>query len=197
VRRVYDEDQAPQIEGQSDWLVLAPDAAVTQPAPPAATTGAAEVAPETVAYHDFPLELSLNQAEYVEGDLLVVSVRAARDCYVRLYVINADQQVAQLFPNKWQQDHFIPAGQTVQIPGPGAQFILEMEPPFGTEAIKAVASTVPFEDLQGIDWERSPFLIIGDVPLRDLNTRGVGVRPAPAGPELSQAVVLYRVRPRQ
>ncbi len=50
-----------------------------------------------------------------------------------------------------------------------------MTKPFGRETLKAVASTVPFEDLQDVDWKAAPFLEYGRMGLSDINMRGVEV----------------------
>jgi metacaspase-1 len=191
VKRSYNEPQTPQLEGQGTIEVFAAAAAEPQPQP------VAEAEPETsselVQYQDFPLTVRTNQRRYRQGELMTVTVTSARDCYLRLYVINADQEVTQLFPNKWQQDHFIRGGEDVRIPGENARFRLRMTEPFGRETLKAVASTAPFEDLQGVNWKAAPFLEYGRMGLSEINMRGVEVEKIPEGAELSQAAVLYEV----
>ena len=194
VARQYDEPQTPQWEGNGAvalfWAAADPAPAPESPPEPAPD---AEAPSELVQVRDFPLEIRTNQTTYQEGDLMTVTVEAGRDCYLRLYVINADQEVAQLFPNKWQTEHFIRAGETVQIPGPNAAFRLRMTEPFGREILKAVASSVPFEDLQEVDWARAPFLAYGRMGLSQINTRGVQ---AEERPQISQAAVIYEIQAR-
>jgi len=189
VSRYYNNaDQTPQVEGNGQTPVFFN---TDLNAPPAAATP--DMAAANAQRHDFDLRLSTNKSEYRAGDRMTVTVQAAQDCYLRLYLVNAQQEITQLFPNAYQPDNFIRADQPVQIPGPGARFYLEMTPPFGTETLKAVASTVQFEDLRKVDWQGQTFLDFGKMPLAELNTRGVGIREI-ANVAISQAVTRYSVR---
>ena len=191
------ESQTPQLEGNGQSPVFFRPGAAAAATPAASPTAPPPPTPpaEIAQAHDFDLSIAVNKAVFYENDLMTVTLQAAQDCYVRVYVINAEQQVQQLFPNKWQQDNFLKAGQAVPIPGPGAKFRFRMTKPFGTETLKAVASTSgQFEDLKGIDWQGQTFLDFGALPLKDLNTRGVKVEEAP-GEARSQAVVLYEIKP--
>ncbi|MCP5087646.1 MAG: DUF4384 domain-containing protein, partial [Rhodobacteraceae bacterium] len=191
-----DQEQTPQLEGNGQTpLFFGADSSAQPVTPPPTPVPTPETPSEDVQYDDFPLSISTNQPEYREKDLMTVTVEAARNCYVRLYLINARQAITQLFPNAYQQDNFIRAGQPVQIPGTGARFYLEMTPPFGTETLKAVASTVQFEDLLDVDWQGKTFLDFRKMLLSDMNTRGVAVRKI-SDVEISQAVERYRVRSR-
>ncbi len=202
-----DSPQTPQAEGDLTRIAFAesqttPETPATPappaiPAPPAAAQPAAAAPPasESVQYHDFPLRISTNAREYQENDLMVVTVEAERDCYLALYIINAKQAVTQIFPNKWQQNNFIKAGEAVQIPPPGAAFRFRMTGPFGTETLKVDVSTVQFPDLKQTDWNKQTFMEFGHLPLSKLNTRGVSVEATPEV-ERSQAVLRYDVRQR-
>lgn len=190
-----DSPQTPQAEGDLDRVAFAEsEAAAAPPADPPPTPASPGVS-ESVQYSDFPLRISANAAEYQEDDLMVVTVEAGRDCYLALYIIDAEQHVTQIFPNKWQQDNFIKAGDTVQIPPPGAAFRFRMTGPFGTETLKADASTAQFPDLGQTDWDAKPFQDFGTPPLADLNVRGVSVEENP-DVERSQAVLRYEVKQR-
>jgi len=59
------------------------------------------------------------------GDTIVVQVETGADKFVYCYYMDSFQQVARIFPNRFQSDAFVPAGRTVQIP-PGP----ELERPF-------------------------------------------------------------------
>jgi hypothetical protein len=192
------ESQTPQLEGNYAQPVFFMTAAATAPATATTTPPAAapEAPSDTAERTDFPLTLTTNQPQYSENDLMTVTVQAARDCYLRLYVINAEQQVQQLFPNKWQPDNFIKAGQPVQIPGPGAKFRLRMSKPFGVETLKAVASTEQFSDLKNLDWQGKTFLDFGAMKLAEIDKRGIALEAVPTQPEISQATVMYKVQPR-
>ena len=182
-------EQTPQLEGDGS-------APAFFGAPEATPTVQADAPADIENRRDFRLNVSLNQELYFENDLMTVTVEAERDCYIRIYVVNAEQQTKQLFPNQWQQnDNFIKAGQSVRFPGENAPFILAMTPPFGAEMIRVVASVTQFSDLKTFDYQQ-PFPDFGDEPLSNVTNRGVDVRPAPNQPTVSVATVKYEIRPR-
>jgi len=62
--------------------------------------------------------------------------------YVRLYHKSADNQVAQIFPNRFRTDNFARGGEAIASAWPGDAFEFTMSAPFGTEIIQAIASPV-------------------------------------------------------
>ncbi|PID59599.1 hypothetical protein CSB45_00850 [candidate division KSB3 bacterium] len=189
-----DSPQTPQAEGDLAQPVFAEDPAASASLPPAEAGETAEGLAESVQYADFPLHISTNKTAFEENDVMVVSVEAGRDCYLALYIIDAEQHVTQIFPNKWQQENFIKAGESVQIPPDGADFRFRMTGPFGTETLKADASTKQFPDLEHLEWDqKEAFMEFGCLPLPKLNMRGVSVEQNQQV-ERSQAVLRYRVR---
>ena len=180
-RHFPDREQTPQLEGDGS-------------APAFFGTSAAPADIEN--RRDFRVSVSLNQELYFENDLMTVTVEAERDCYIRIYVMNAERQTKQLFPNQWQQENAVKGGQSINIPGENAPFILEMGAPFGKETIRVVASAAQFSDLKTFDYQGQPFPDFGEEPLSQTTTRGVNVRPAPNQPAVSVATVKYEIRPR-
>jgi hypothetical protein len=59
------------------------------------------------------------------GETVAVQVETGADRFVYCYYMDSSRQVARIFPNRFQSDAFVPAGQRVQIP-PGP----ETERPF-------------------------------------------------------------------
>lgn len=188
--------QTPQFEGDSAQPVffvtaseLPPNHAAPAPVEIEATFPAGEPA-------DFNVSVVTNQPIFYENELMTLSIQAERDCYIRVYLINAEMQVQQLFPNKWQPENFLKAGRTLDIPGT-AKFHLRMTPPYGIEIVKVIASAKQFADLQQMQWEQKPFLNYGKMPLEAMNSKGVAMEEdAPEAPQMSQAVVMYEIRPR-
>lgn len=92
---------------------------------------------------------------YEEGERLTIRVRSDRPGY--LYVVDcygSDRQgrpdrALLLFPNAFQTDNRIAAGQVVALPPPDAEYDLPATPPFGHERIKALVSLRPIDQ-----WER-------------------------------------------
>lgn len=181
-------EQTPQLEGNGDAPVFfASAASEPQPQPSA---------PEEIANRrDFPLTLALNQPEYYEGDLMTVTVEAGRDCYIRIYVMNAEGATVQIFPNKWQPDNFVSASESTRIPGNDAPFELAMTPPFGRETICVVASVTQFSDAAMQD-DRQPFQDFGAEPLNKVMMRGVKARAVSKQAEISVATAQYDIKPR-
>lgn len=86
---------------------------------------------------------------YQEGEQMVAFLKADRDCYVQLIYHDAEGRDFLIFPNRFRRDNFIKAGKVYQIPGPGDRFRFTVSPPFGTEVLKAFASTDPIPTPRG------------------------------------------------
>ncbi len=86
-------------------------------------------------------------AAYRAGEYLTAFVTVTRDAWVRLYHIDSSGKTQLIWPNTFENsDGRIKAGTAIRIPGPGDPFAFLMGAPWGTEYIKAVASSVPFAD---------------------------------------------------
>ncbi len=86
-------------------------------------------------------------AGYRDGEALKVLVSVDRDAYVKLYHVDVNGSVKLIWPNRFGGGQaLIRAGKGVVIPGPGDPFSFLLGAPYGTEFIKAVASTRPFAD---------------------------------------------------
>ncbi len=82
------------------------------------------------------------QTQFREGDAIVFTVTAEKDCYLLLLDHMADGTTVLLFPNRYNPDSFIKKGQRIQIPAPeNAAFQLVVTPPFGDDRVEAIAST--------------------------------------------------------
>ena len=92
---------------QRDVAVATPPAVT----PPAAATPAPAVAP-------FSLQLSTDQPAYKIGQAMQVYVTASKACALTLLNIGTSGNTYVLFPNRFQTNNMIPAGQTVVLPGP-------------------------------------------------------------------------------
>jgi len=94
------------------------------------------------------LRISTDKSHYVAGEKLTVRLHVSEGMYVRLYHKSADNQVAQIFPNRFRTDNFVRGGEAILLPGPGDAFEFTMSAPFGIEIIQAIASPVQFSDLE-------------------------------------------------
>jgi hypothetical protein len=85
---------------------------------------------------------------YREGDKLVARVRSEKDGFLYLFNITPDGRVNCLFPNKFQRDNRIKAGQAVAVPDEKAGFDFPIQgPKFGRETLKALVALKPLEEL--------------------------------------------------
>jgi hypothetical protein len=72
--------------------------------------------PQTEPVTDFQLEAHLNKAVFNDGDPVVLSLAATRDCYYYVFNILADEKVLQLVPNRLKKDNRLPAGKSTRFP---------------------------------------------------------------------------------
>lgn len=86
-------------------------------------------------------------AAYFEGDRLHVEVEAERDCHLRLYHVSwTEKRLTLIFPNRSEPDARIAGGTSVRVPADGSAAVFDVAPPYGVDAIVAIASEEPFED---------------------------------------------------
>ena len=168
--RAKETSQTPQLEGPAELKrrpVFTPfRGLVTEPVPPpppsvvnnqivAAVNGhpVVPVIPIDGLQQLGPITLraALNQADYREGEELKITVSADRDCYLRIYNVNPQGTAVQLFPNRFQVDNHVRAGQSVTIPGATAAFTLavmgDTRAEFGNEIINVLAAEKQWLDL--------------------------------------------------
>lgn len=77
---------------------------------------------------------------YVFGEPVVLNVKTAQDAYVTVLDVGTSGKVHIIFPNRFQQDNRVAAGQVVQIPEPRADFAFQVQGPAGSELIKVIAT---------------------------------------------------------
>ncbi|EKV25957.1 hypothetical protein C882_3372 [Caenispirillum salinarum AK4] len=107
-------------------------ATVTAPAPPPASTG-----PDVV------LDSNRGPApRYRTGETMEVSARLTEAGFLYCYYADASGTVARIFPNRFQPDAFVQAGQRVTIPPGSAEkpFVIRMDQPGNRETIACIAA---------------------------------------------------------
>jgi hypothetical protein len=106
------------------------------------------------------LSLTSDKDVYQVGDTPVFTVVSSRDCTLTLTDVDDKGEGTVLFPNKFQQNNFIKAKQTVVLPGANAGFQYRMKDK-GTETVIAVC-TEGGGEADGIkhDFSRSAFTTI-------------------------------------
>ena len=96
----------------------------------------------------FGVQLWLNKPDgrFVEGDHLVINVKADRDAYLKLDYFQANGTVVHLVPNLFRGQAFVQKGKTYVFGGEDSPERFVISEPFGNEVIKAIVSVRPFLD---------------------------------------------------
>jgi hypothetical protein len=126
-------------------------------------------------------------AVYRQGEEMNILVTANKDVYAKVYSINAAGEVSLIWPNQYGGSGRLAAGAVTRIPSDEEKqtFRFIMVPPFGTEFIKVVASTVPFAQ------NEEGFASLGK-DLKAVITRGIAIKAnAQASPERAEALASY------
>lgn len=89
----------------------------------------------------FGLHLRTERLVYPIGAKARVMVTAERDCALTLVDIGTSGKSFVLFPNRYQQDNRIRAGETVTIPGDTAPVDYQVGGPTGVEALIGICRT--------------------------------------------------------
>ena len=126
-----------------------------------------------------------------EHEKLRFRITTDRDAYVRLFSIRSGRSPVMIFPNAYHSDNFLRAGESLTVPSSRMEFDFVVGPPFGPEAVQAVATTSRvvsnYIATRGLDPpanESDPFTRIpGGAEglaeiIRETRTRGVMVAPS-------------------
>ncbi len=124
------------------------------------------------------------------GEEIKYFVTSNSDGYLYLFHTDAEKSVARIFPNQYQQDARIHAGQALQVPGAGAPFKFEASPPFGLETTFAIVTTAPLaeKDLQLI---QTSFASAKQEAPTFLKSRGISVVSTAPSAQAAGAPVLW------
>jgi peptidoglycan hydrolase-like protein with peptidoglycan-binding domain len=109
-----------------------------------------------------PLPLSVNvmpsrpDRTYRVGDLIDLAVSVSRGSYLRCYLQDVERRVAQIYPNRFQTNDFVPARRAVRIPGDAgvSGFVLEFEKE-GVERVLCLASDSDLSVAMPAAWKLS------------------------------------------
>lgn len=71
---------------------------------------------------------------------VVLNIKVEKDAYVTVLDVGTSGKVHVIFPNRFQKDNRVAAGQVIKIPDPRADFAFEVQGPAGTELIKVIAT---------------------------------------------------------
>lgn len=107
-------------------------------------SGGCATAPAELESRDhFSVDVSIDDGQTVHaiGDTLQLSVRVSHDAQVVVFNTNAHDQTTVLFPNASAPENRLIGGQTTQLPGPDATYLLRVGPPEGQNRIRVIATT--------------------------------------------------------
>jgi hypothetical protein len=93
------------------------------------------------------VQLWTDKKQYKETEKIKIYIRGSKPFYARVVYKMIDGQLRQLLPNPFRQSNYFNGGAIYEIPSPEDQFELEVEPPFGQEAIIVYASTAPLGEI--------------------------------------------------
>jgi hypothetical protein len=85
----------------------------------------------------FGIRLRPERPIYKIGETVSIAVGVEKDCNLTLIGVGRSGQPVRLFPNGFQIDGFVRAGQTVVVPSPRAPVQLKAEAPAGVEGLLA------------------------------------------------------------
>ena len=129
-------------------------------------------------------------AVYREGEEMTLLLSSNKDVYAKVYHIDAAGNTQLIWPNRFGGSGRIKADEVTRIPNDEEKrtFQFIMVPPFGTEFIKVIASTVPFAE------NEEGFAELGKEVKKTI-TRGLAIRPtqAEALPERAEALASYLI----
>lgn len=93
---------------------------------------------------EIALGLSTDKLIYKDGDPIRITVSTSDTCHLRVFTLDADGKLSQLWPNKVSSDRVLKAAETIILGSPANGFILKARKPYGREMIWSIASTEPF-----------------------------------------------------
>ncbi|GGE24659.1 hypothetical protein GCM10011390_50120 [Aureimonas endophytica] len=93
-------------------------------------------------------------ATYALGEKVRLGVKTNEDAYVTVFNIGPTGKVTQLFPNAYQRNNAVRAGEVLEIPAASSGASITVSEPVGGELIKIIATSssapiVPEAQLQG------------------------------------------------
>jgi len=86
---------------------------------------------------------------YAVGENVLILFQVNRDAYVTVLDLGTSGKLTRLFPNQFHKDSRVKANEIYTIPAEGDPFKYTVGEPVGTEMLKLIASTKPFEDPMG------------------------------------------------
>lgn len=138
---------------------------------------------------DLMLTLSTDRgvgAVYRDGEKLTLYITSSKDAYLKIYHVDVNGIAQLIWPNRFGGSGKVKAGEALKFPGPSDKFQYVLGRPYGTEYIKAVASTRPFATME------ADFSDLRGAAAEAI-TRGLSV--ASSDTTRAEALVVYEILP--
>lgn len=111
----------------------------------------------------FKLSVATDKPVYKVGENAVVSAVSERDCKLTLVNVGSSGKVHILYPNQYQPDNQLKAGQAVTIPSAAAPVDFRVMGPDGLEALIAICRADDKPVLSGtVNYQQGAFPAYGD-----------------------------------
>jgi hypothetical protein len=152
-----------EVQAVRDWIEGLPEG---KPAPVQAggAPGSAVLANDPIREQRRALDLMIrsDKEAYASGDLVTFFARANADCHLTLIGVDGMGMATVLFPNEFEQNNLLQAGQELRVPGEHASYQFRAKEK-GRETLVGVC-TVGAKIADGIrqDYERQWFTTLGD-----------------------------------
>lgn len=79
-------------------------------------------------------------ATYKVGDEVAFFFKTNKDCRVTLFNVGTSGKVHIFFPNKYQEDNLVKAGEEYRFPPDEAKYLFRLKGPAGIDLMKAIAT---------------------------------------------------------
>ena len=94
----------------------------------------------------FKLQVWTERSSYRIGEKLRIYIRAQRECFISVFILNSDGSVTSFLPMLEKRSNYILPGKTYSIPdNSNRPFELPLSGPPGSEYVKVLATTFPFD----------------------------------------------------
>jgi TolB-like protein len=89
------------------------------------------------------VKVTMDKSKYKIGDMARISAKSNVDGYLTLIDIATSGNVHVIFPNHWQTNNFVRAGQKIAVPDTGESDYIIVDGPAGTTKVLAVITREP------------------------------------------------------
>jgi len=103
-------------------------------------------------------QIGINQKTFQIGETIAYSIEAVKDCHVILLNFTTNNEIIQLFPNRFHPESGIQAGSVYSIPSQGS---FDVTGPAGLETVVGFAGETAL-DLLPLAFDQSPFVTVTD-----------------------------------